>query len=64
LTSLKTNVTATEAPDAALRSAEAGKMVVLPLARQDGTALFYGSYGEGVAGYGAIDGDGLTGESV
>ena len=64
LSSLKTGVTVTEGPDATLRSAEAGKTVVLPLTRQDGRALFYGSYGEGVAGYGAVDGDRLTGESV
>ena len=35
LSSLKTNVTVTEILDAARRSAQTGKTVVLPLARQD-----------------------------
>jgi hypothetical protein len=38
--------------------------VVLPLARQDAKALFYGGYGDGVAGDRAVDGNSFTGESV
>ncbi len=37
-----------------------GKAVVLPLARQDAAALLYRGYGDGVAGYGAVHGDGLA----